>query len=185
MVFETYGPYVVPKKKTATGGYVLSLDKNSLASFWKKVNKDKDRLSKGRGCYVFGVRAGRGIRPWYVGQSRRPFDKECFASDKQNTYQDVMTRIKTGNAVLFLVAKVGPISRSLSQSLPTKEADFVERLLMQLAYFQNGELENIQGLAFMRKIQIQGILNNPPGQPGKPSKALRTALGALPPPKSP
>ena len=55
-VFEIVGPREVPVYQGKAGRTIT--DEN-VRQFWE----ENDTLAKRRGCYVFGIRAGKGLTP--------------------------------------------------------------------------------------------------------------------------
>lgn len=63
MFYETYGEFEVPckagkKEKT------LDFSKEVLAKFWNEIEERDEKhsgLSKACGCYIFAIRAGKGM----------------------------------------------------------------------------------------------------------------------------
>jgi len=88
MKFYPYGPLTIRK---ANNGLVAH-DKDSINAFWSRINEEEDEgLSEAVGCYIFSIRAGKGILPWYVGLAeKQPFRKECFTSHKLTHYNDAI-----------------------------------------------------------------------------------------------
>ena len=179
MFYETYGEFEVPYQQTKNSkGKNLVFSKEVLDEFWENVNQHfpNQRLSEARGCYIFAIRAGKGIKPWYVGQSKVPFEKECFAFHKRDIYRTVSDRTRKGTPVLILVARHTPKGK-LSKTLPENEADFIEQFLISRALSKNPDLENIKNTNFSKKIQIRGALNNPKGKLSPGALLLRRTLG--------
>jgi len=56
----------------------------------QQVWKDNNDLAKRRGCYVFGIRAGKRWTPAYVGQATESFKQETFAHHKLTRYQQFL-----------------------------------------------------------------------------------------------
>jgi hypothetical protein len=94
--FKIRGPFVVPLVKNKR------LVKPGCPEFWSKPKVDK--LSDQCGCYVFAMRAGKGITPIYVGKATKTFKQECFADSKiARHYGPALLDYKRGRPVLFLV----------------------------------------------------------------------------------
>jgi len=75
---------------------LIAADKNSLNKFWSRVDDElKVGLPGAIGCYIFSIRAGRGVKPWYVGLAeKQSFRKECFTSHKLNHYNNAIAARK-------------------------------------------------------------------------------------------
>ena len=69
MIYETYGEFEVPRKQTPKGK-AFEDSKNVLKDFWAKVDQKHPGLSAALGCYIFAIKAAKGIKPWYVGQTK-------------------------------------------------------------------------------------------------------------------
>ncbi len=89
--FDVFGPFEIPTSKQPGGKRV---DKKQLGEFWKAA---EDSLPDAKGCYVFAMRAGKGMRPVYVGRaSRRSFRQECFTTDKLYKLTNAMAAYERG-----------------------------------------------------------------------------------------
>jgi len=60
------GPTKVP---TYNGKAAKIVDSEKLSVFWESSGEMGSR----RGCYLFAIRASRGIRPIYVGRATKTF----------------------------------------------------------------------------------------------------------------
>ena len=176
MLYETYGPFIVPRRD-AKKGKVLDFDGPVLSEFWNIVDEELPGLSSAHGCYIFANKAGRGITPWYVGQTKNSFRKECFQHHKTNLYHKVFNDIEKGNPVMILVARCTPNGKLTTGQFPRDEAGFVEKLLISKALSKNPKLVNKQNTRFLVGITLPGILNNPRGKPSPGSKLLSSVLG--------
>lgn len=174
--YEVFGEFTVPTRASKAGGQTLDFSRLALTSFWEMVEAGRDGLRAGVGCYLFAVRAGLGIRPWYVGQAKKGFVNECFGQRNQGVYREIMGDIARGTPVLFLIARLTPTGR-LAKRLEEKEADFVERKLIHDATIVNPELKNSHHTRFVKTLSIPGLLNNPQGKPSDAVNRLRLALG--------
>ena len=174
--YATYGEFPVPRKKAAKGKRVLDKENKSLDGFWEDVEKNVPGLSYACGCYVFCIKAATGIRPWYVGQSKTGFRKECFQPTKINHYHEVINNTEKGTPVLIFVARLTPGDR-FTKTLSESEANFVEQHLISLALRNNPELKNTKNTKLVKSVQIPGILNNPQGAPSSGATLLRQILG--------
>lgn len=178
MQYEVFGAFKVPRRKTGVGNRVLILDPNTLREFWAEIDEDEPDLSQAQGCYLFGIRASRGIRPWYVGQTRRTFKDECFAPGKCIIYQGVYGEVARGTPILLLIARLTPRGDAFytGRGRP-KEFAFLEKMLIGLALRQNSNLSNKKDTRFLREIIVPGVVNNSPGPVPDAAQALQLALG--------
>ena len=173
--YQVYGPFEL-RRKSVRVGTTLDFSKSALASFWERVERERPGLASHAGCYLFAIRAARGIRPWYAGQSRGAFEKKCFVECQRKVYREVMGDSAKGTPVLFLIARLTQKGK-LSKNVPKDEADFVERQLIRVAWNANAQLKNIANTGFLETLQVPGVLNSPPGAPTEAVKSLKKALG--------
>jgi len=150
LLFDVVGPLVVPFHNGDRGGkYIASRDG---ARFFD----DNSELRRRRGCYVFGIRSGGGIIPWYVGKTISAFESECFQSHKLVQYNEALQLGGIGTPVLFFVVHPparGPVSVWTINDL--------ESYLIQAAYKRNERLQN----KTKRGVQYWGIPGaNVPGR---------------------
>ena len=61
--YSVHGPFRIAKQKN---GHV-NKGRDSMHTFWAKVQEEDESLPSACGCYIFAIKAGKGIRPWYVG----------------------------------------------------------------------------------------------------------------------
>ena len=108
-------------------------------SFWQRVSATDAYLPAACGCYVFALKNGANILPWYVGKTERAtFQRECFQATKINYYNDIMIR-HNGQALLFLIPRLTSAGNKYSKSTRGKyrDVDFLEFMLIGLAYERN------------------------------------------------
>ena len=101
MKYTIHGPFEIKKSKNGL------VDKSSSAkkTFWTNIEITDPSLSSSSGCYLYAIRAAKGIKPWYVGLAdKQPFQTECFAAHKINIYNEALAG-KKGTPLLFFVAK--------------------------------------------------------------------------------
>ncbi len=150
------GPLKVPCYQGRVGRTIT--DKN-IRDFWRK----HAALSKGRGCYVFGIRTGGGLTPGYVGKATKLFKQETFAHHKITRYQRFLVDYQKGTPVIFFITaakkKGAPNSAHISQ---------LETFLIHVALALNPELLNIKGTK-VEQWAIVGVLRSK----GKPSKSAQ------------
>ncbi|MCY4383387.1 MAG: hypothetical protein OXE44_09590 [Nitrospinae bacterium] len=177
MFYETYGEFEVPRKQTPKGK-VFDDSTKVINDFWEMVDQQTPGLSKAQGCYVFAIKASKGIKPWYVGQTKKTFKDECFQPQKKAHYNNVINNTGKGTPVMILVARhTSEKKTKLSKALPLSEANFVEQLLISQSLSANSELVNTKNTSFIKKIQIPGVLNSPKGKPSIGAKLLKSLLG--------
>lgn len=161
--FEVSGPLKVPFTQHIGGKEISSGD---VSKFWK-LHPAYERL---RGCYVFGVRAGKGIVPWYVGKTTAKFKGEIFQSDKIKKYHSAMTRTKRGAPVLFLVCY--PIKHGKPNA---KEIEQLENTLIRQGKYANEHLLNKQKIP-RETWSISGVYRSAAGKPSKSAILFRRLL---------
>ena len=174
--YYTFGPFTVPRKIVKGNRRVLDDSKGAKNAFWKNVDQNEPGLATARGCYIFGVRTSNGIIPWYVGQSKTGFKKECFTPQKVNHYHNVVNDTKKGTPILILLARYTSGNR-MSKTISLDEANFVEKYIISLSLERNSSLRNTNNTRFLRNLQIPGALNNPAGRPSTGATLLKRTLG--------
>lgn len=173
--YDVFGPFEIPRTENRQ-----RVDRTSLRSFWQEVEAQPPKnegLASASGCYIFGIRAGKGAKPWYVGQATRTFRQECFTPHKLVHYNGVLTG-RTGTPILFLLARMTPTGRFVN-TLGPREADWVEQLLIHHCLLANDDLLNVRGTAFSTEVIIPGILNSPKARRSKEEKDLRNLLNLV------
>lgn len=160
ITFRVEGPFEIPVMKGAMGRVI---DKDARSRFWEQYAT----LGSEMGCYVFGIRAGKGILPVYVGQAKNTFAQECLADHKLTHYNAEIAR-RRGTPVLFFVARDGGTSGALETCL-----DHVEHFLIQVAVERNPELANVRRVEW----SIQGVFRSDSGRTSDAARLLRRALG--------
>jgi hypothetical protein len=163
--FQVWGPFEVPT--TSLGAKRVQLD--ALPDFWRSVVRD-DTLANAHGCYVFAMRAGKGMTPLYVGRaSRQSFRHECFASHKLVALIEAFAYFKKGTPVLFLVctAKGRPNLRAIQD---------MEEFLIQNARVRNPNLQNVQ-LTQEPGWRIAGVFGSQSGKPSRKALLFKKLLG--------
>ena len=161
ITFRAIGPLIVVPSEGPRGRLI---DEAAAARFWAANPTLKRRV----GCYVFGVRAGKGYVPLYVGKAAVGFEQEVFADHKLKHYNASLLPRQRGTAVLFLVAKDSGGRSGLDSCLR-----HIEHYLIQLAAEKNPKLSNIR----RQEYRILGVFRRGewPLSPG--AKELRRMLG--------
>ena len=129
MQFGTFGPFRIPLDEY---GNVP----NSLTEFWDSVDTEWPRLSRGRGCYVFGIATAGGprIEPWYVGKTNRQgFDPECFKPHQRNHYYTALNRYDRAKPYLYIIPQFANNGERLYRGNAGAAIDFLETYLIGLA----------------------------------------------------
>jgi len=163
-ILKPYGPYRIPCEK---GKKTKKVTTACAGRFWAKHPKLKRR----NGCYIFGIRAAKSIKPTYVGKATKSFGKEIFTVDKLHKYQVCLADHSFGTPIVFLVAlpkAKGPTKASLIAK--------VERELIAVAKRRNKKLMNKQN-AKGPSWCISGVIRPPAGKPPTAGIELRHCLG--------
>jgi hypothetical protein len=113
------------------------------------------------------MRAGRGVKPWYVGKSgKQRFYSEIFSPHKVNIYNDVAANQK-GTPIIFLIAKRTKNGQRLSAPTKRKSGNrFInelEKLLIGAALEKNPKLKNIRDSSLLRRMIVPGFINSTHG----------------------
>jgi len=131
--FTVTGPFEIPTRVGRTGA--RHVDSRALDEFWEVAGCD-ERI----GCYVFGIRSGRGTIPHYVGRTTASFEGECFQQHKIGKYNDVLLDTLKGTPVMYFV------TLDRGRGRPNETAIFaLEERLIALGKQRNPELKNISG----------------------------------------
>jgi hypothetical protein len=171
--FEVYPWFEIRRKPNRHGEF----DK----TFWTTVGDRQEGLPEACGVYVFALKHGAKITPWYVGKTeRRNFRFECFQPAKINYYNDVLVE-RSGLPLLFLIPRVTASGRNFSK--PTKhgyrDIEFLETILIGYALEANPKLANIKKTKLLRDMEVPGIMNSPQARPTSAVQDLKGALGLL------
>lgn len=162
--FTTHGPFVVPTIKLAGG---RSITKAEICAFWEKNPDYKGCV----GCYVFGMRAGKGITPLYVGKATKNFGQEAFAHHKLSKYLPALTSYRRGTPVIFFV--VYPPKKGTTN---LTHIGALEKFLIQQGVAANPLLLNISH-AKVPAWGIAGILRSETKKPSKAAAAFKSLFG--------
>lgn len=164
MVFKVVGPFLVPFTNNPGGKLISDPD---VMSFWKSHSK----YSKRRGCYIFGMKTGRGAMPGYVGKTGKSFKKEAFGLHQLKKYHEFMTEYAKGHPILFFV--MTPKSKGTPNHKKIRE---VEKYLIDLSMTRNPNLRNKQDTD-TPDWGIQGMVRGKKGKTSSGTKDMRKMLG--------
>lgn len=124
------------------------------------------------GCYVFGIRAGRGYKPVYVGKATEKFlGKEALDTDKIRKINQALLKNRKGTLVVAFV-----VPEKKRGAKPTTLIDEIEYVLIQYAYEKNPQIENKYDI-FRCGWCIDGVKNHGPGHPSEDSIEFRRLIG--------
>lgn len=158
---------------------LIAADKESLGVFWSRVDIEiQESLSSGIGCYIFSIRAGKGILPWYVGLAeKQSFRKECFAAHKLNHYNMAVAGRK-GTPLLTLIAKYTPGQKLVfPNGSEHRDIQFLETMLISTCLRRNSELFNIRDTKLLREMTVPGLINTPQGKAHTSVTDFRELIG--------
>ena len=173
MNYEIFGGFEIPRKP----GKPAVADTRDRQAFWKELDEAHPGLSSARGCYVFGIRAGRGILPWYVGKTcKQSFKGECFELHKLRHYDDAISDKKRGTPLLYLVARMTKSGR-FATSAPPNEVRFLEHMLIGMALQRNKFLKNIAHTTFLKGLHVPGLVNPGKGPPRGAAAVFKRMVG--------
>jgi hypothetical protein len=161
--FSVEGPFEVAVYQGKAGRTIT--DEN-VKTFWA----DNQVLAKRRGCYVFGIRAGKGWTPGYVGKATKSFKQEVFAHHKLTRYQQFLADYQKGTPVLFFV--VLPVKKGKANAAHIGD---LERFLIQTGMAANSDLLNIKGTK-EAEWGISGVLRSGKGKPSKAAADFRKLM---------
>ena len=168
MIYEILGPFEIPRDET-TG---LTDDKE-VKNFWR----ERGDCATACGCYLFAIKASKGIKPWYVGVANKlTFSQEALTKPKLKIYDNVIS-IRKGKPLLFLIARktnTGKFAKSPKNKI--KEIDYLETILIGAALDKNKDLLNIQKTKRLKNLIVPGLINT---SRGKRSVAVKEFVKAI------
>ena len=164
--FDLYGPYDIP-----------SDEESWTPSMLKRFLAGDDDLSAAIGCYVFCIRHGKNIKPWYVGMTvnKKGFKEEVFAQHKRAVLKSLCKR--RGSVCLFLFPLLTETDRFAKGRSNRSTIMWLEGTLMGMAFSRNPEIVNIRGLNYRKNVDVFGLLGSrKPGRPHSEVKYVRSAF---------
>lgn len=173
MIFYPHGPFEIPRQDN---GLVA---KAELDSFWDTVNNKIDGLAPSIGCYIFSIRAGKGILPWYVGLAeKQSFRNECFRDHKLVHYNNVLADRKKGTPLLTLIAKYNAKDYLVKPTGNThRDIRFLEKILIANCLSRNASLFNIRDTKLIKEMVVYGLLNTPQGKTAQSISDFKNLIG--------
>jgi hypothetical protein len=162
--FTIVGPFVVPVVVGRGGGRVI--DRSRLAEFWADAN-----CGRHVGCYVFGIRSGRGTLPYYAGRTTNSFEGEAFQPHKITKYNEVLIDVVRGTAVMYFAV----LDRSRGPRNETAVIALEERLI-GLGMQRNPNMANVSGTR-EDAIIVHGVMGPRRGRPTVPASAFKAMMG--------
>lgn len=150
-------------------------------TFWSQISEKDEtaNLPSACGCYLFALKNGNNLTPWYVGKTeKRTFQEECFQAAKIVYYNEVLVD-HSGKPILFLLPRLTNLGKKFSK--PTRvgysDINFLETMLIGMALEKNPSLLNIKKTKLLRQMEVPGIVNSPQAAPTIPVRRLKNALG--------
>lgn len=177
MRYYLYGPMELPRGDDN----LLNFTEYDRATMWADLEaREALGLADACGCYVFGIRAGRGVRPWYVGKAeKQSFKRECLTDDKLRKYNSVLLSASKGTPVIYFYART--TMKKHAWSAPSKsrhmDIDYLERMLIGLALDKNKNLVNVKETGLLRNMIVPGLLNTPRGALTRQARELKKVMG--------
>lgn len=162
--FDVDGPHVIPRTQRPGGSVITRED---IAAFWA----GRPDIAEACGCYVFGVRNGRGTLPGYVGKAANSFSREVFQPHKLNNYHQYLAHTRKGTPVLFFLIVAKTRGRLNERAILECEQE-----LIMMAKRTNPDLTNIKGTREPAFI-IPHVTDPARGRPSKSSLELCQTLG--------
>jgi hypothetical protein len=154
------------------------IDKKKESKLWEEVDEKRHGLSNTIGCYVFGIRAGKGVKPWYVGKAEKSsFRKETLADHKLLKYVLALQNRARGTPVIYLLAKEttgGRLAKSGKNGSRSIQA--LEEMLIGTCLLRNSKLLNKNNTK-RHKIEVPGYMNESPGARSTSARNLANLLG--------
>ncbi|HET6843148.1 MAG TPA: hypothetical protein VFK06_15950 [Candidatus Angelobacter sp.] len=165
--FEPFGPFKMP-----VDGVII--DKKKESKLWEEVEGKRPGLSNAIGCYVFGIRAGKGVKPWYVGKAEKSsFRKETLADHKLLKYVLALQNRARG----YLLAKETTGGRLAKPGKNgSRSIQALEEMLIGTCLLRNSKLLNKNNTK-RHKIEVPGYMNESPGARSTSARNLAYLLG--------
>ncbi len=163
--FYVHGPFPVAIAKNSHG---RELDRDELRKFWD--DKHRGILAERCGCYVFAIWTWKRHIPYYVGQTRVGFTRECFTPRNVRLYNRALAQHgKSAVPVLFLLC-------GHSRKVKSRIIAEIETFFIQHGADRNPNLLNVKGRP-IAKWRIPGVLRSGGGKPSRAARYLRKAFG--------
>lgn len=175
MKFKICGPFSLEKGQNG----LPKLDKESKKKFWENISLQYPGLSEACGCYVFAIKAGKGVKPWYVGKTgKQVLSKEVFTPHKEKIFQSVVAKRK-GTPILFFIPLLTNQNRfSKKRNTNHRGISFLENLLIGACINKNSRLSNVQKTKYLREMVVPGFLNSPKRKYSREEREfVRTIIG--------
>jgi hypothetical protein len=162
--FVIKGPFEVPVRKEKVGRIVTTEQANEFWTLHTSMQNDV-------GCYVFGFKAAKGLKPMYIGKATKSFKQEIFTDNKRNKYNEALAKQAKGRPVIFFVTLEKTAGRINKTAI-----DEAESFLIQTGLVANKNLLNDKKTA-VEKWSIKGVIRSGQGQSTKAAQAFKQCLG--------
>ena len=174
MHFESYGEFDLDR-----AFYELKKGKASRTKFIKELDEFKEGLSRAIGCYVFCLKHGVKITPWYVGKTTKSFALEALHDRKLDKYGEAIRDNKRHIPCMLFFPKMTPKDKfSKTENKQNLEIDWLETNLISIALKKNTDLINTSKTRMVRDIYVRGILGvQQKGQPTDDIKKIKKIFG--------
>jgi len=124
-----------------------------------------------RGCYVFGIRAGKGARPIYVGMTKsQNLITEAFNEKNVNRVNEYINRQK-GNPVVYIVYQKAGKGGPAKNCIPAIEGFLIARCAKR-----NPQLINVH-MNKKASWSIAGVVNAGSGKPSAAAAMFSNLIG--------
>ncbi|MBI2165178.1 MAG: hypothetical protein HYU29_02090 [Chloroflexi bacterium] len=164
--FVVHGPFKVPFSRPPAGGKTVTTDR--LNEFWNQMQVG---VPERPGCYIFGIRASRGMTPVYVGETANNMRAECFTPRNLNIYNQALGEYRKGTPIMFLLVR-----SSQRGQIDKKEIHDLQNYLIDIAFNKNPNLYNRQGKR-TPKWNIRGMIRGGQGRPSEDVKSFKIMMG--------
>lgn len=174
MKYHPFGPIEIPRLNSR-----IDRHKDSLKEFWNIFDDLKYGISNSVGCYIFSLRAGKGILPWYVGMAeKQTFKNECFTVHKLLYYNECLS-LRKGTPFLTLIPKFTKTERYAKKSKNGhRDIQFLETLLIATCLRRNPKLMNIKATKMLREMKLSGFINTGKGRQDLSVRAFKNLIGS-------
>jgi competence protein ComGC len=175
MKFEVYGGFEIPTSPKKA--HHVNVANKVADPFWAEIKGQKEKLSQACGCYVFALKHGQKITPWYVGKTEKgSFLKACFKPANKVIFNDILVEHPNKTPLLFLIPRLNPQKETFAKLGKNSSIDYLETMLIGYALKQNSDLANIKKIKMFTQVRINGVINSH-GKPSKAASGLKSALG--------
>lgn len=138
----------------------------------RAVFRDNRQYSSKCGCYVYGIRAAKGIKPVYVGKAvEQQLMAEALSPDKICKINKAILKTRRGTPVVAFIVPEKKLGAT-----PTTQISEIEIALLQYAYAKNPDIENENGV-YKPRWFIDGVVNSDPGRRSDKAVAFRSMVG--------